>query len=255
MLSCSVSIVDATDHVEQTDEDVSDDSDSYANLIGVGSAIKNDDLQLDFLNPRRAPQAPSPWRRIANWSGIAAAVLAVFGFLGWSERADQIEAIETKRGTLQKYAGRANKAQELQDIVDVVAAWQHTDILWLDELKELSDRFPQRSESLVRRLSAQAESNGTGVVDLSVQVKSPEVVTDLESAIRDERHSVSSKRVTELVDSEELNWSFETRVVFRPLPKPPLVSDQETSDEALSETESPDNTVAQSEAPDEQATP
>ncbi len=143
----------------------------------------------------------------------------------------------------------------MQDIVDAVATWQRTDITWLDELQELSDRFPQRRESLVRRLSAQAASDGTGVVDLSVQVRSPEVVTELESAIRDHRHSVSSKRVTEVADSAELNWSFETRVVFRPLRKPPTVLDSEAADAVPRVSESSSDPSASARIADEETAP
>ena len=254
-LSCSVSIADITDHVEHADEELSEHAASYANLIGVASAIENDQLPLDFLNPRRSPEAPSPWRRVAIWSGIAATALLVLGYAGWTERADQLDAIATKKQSLKKLALRANKAHELQDIVDAVATWQRTDITWLDELKELSDRFPQRRESLVRRLSAQAASDGTGVVDLSVQVRSPEVVTELESAIRDHRHSVSSKRVTEVADSAELNWSFEMRVVFRPLRKPPTVPDNKAADAVPSVSESSSDSDAPASTADEETAP
>ena len=59
-------------------------------------------------------------------------------------------------------------------------------------------------------------------MDLSVQVKSPDVVTEMEASIRDERHSVSSKRVAEVTDIEELTWSFDTKILFRPLARPAL---------------------------------
>lgn len=254
-LSCSVSIADIADHVEHGDEQLSQDAASYANLIGVGLAIEQDELPLDFLSPRRSPEAPSPWRRVAVWSAIAAAALFVLGYAGWTQRTDQLRAIETKKESLKKLALRANKALELQDVVDAVATWQRTDITWLDELKELSDRFPQRRESLVRRLSAQSASDGTGVVDLSVQVRSPEVVTELESAIRDHRHSVSSKRVTEVADSAELNWSFETRVVFRPLRKPSAVSDDEPAESAPKVSESSSDSGVRASADDEGSVP
>ncbi len=144
----------------------------------------------------------------------------MFGYIGWSESADQMELIRKRQDKLAGLSKRVNQAAELQDIVNTVAIWQRNDITWLDELKDLSDRFPERNESLVRKMTMSGADNGAGVVDLSVQVNSPEVITELESAIRDDRHSVSSKRVTEISDAEELTWSFETRIVFRPLPRP-----------------------------------
>jgi len=156
------------------------------------------------------------------WGGVAAAVMLSIAYVAWSERSEQLEAIENKRASVEKFSKRATKAQELQDVLTAVRQWQRNDITWLDELDQLSERFPTRQQSLVRRMSLSSASNGAGVVDLSVQVSSPEVVAALESAIRDERHSVTSKRVSEVADVEGLNWAFETRIVFRPLPRPPL---------------------------------
>ncbi len=109
-LSCSVSIADITDHVEHADEELSEHAASYANLIGVASAIENDELPLDFLNPRRSPEAPSPWRRVAIWSGIAAAAVLVLVYAGWAERADQLDAIAAKKQSLKKLALRQQGA-------------------------------------------------------------------------------------------------------------------------------------------------
>ena len=88
-------------------------------------------------------------------------------------------------------------------------------------------------------MSMSTGPDGVGVMDLSVQVKSPDVVTEMESAIRDQRHSVSSKRVAEVNDLEELTWSFDTKIVFRPLTKPALklvdTEPEKSNDEKASE--------------------
>jgi len=219
-VSSSVTITGVLDRVDCSAIERFDDVTCYAQLIGVASAIHQDRLTANFLSPRKPPPVKQPWHKIAIAGGIAAVVLALLGYFGLSERADQLAEIENKQQTIAGLAQRVNKSAELQDIVDAVATWQQNDITWLDELKDLSDRFPERNESLVRKMTLSAADNGAGVVDLSVQVKSPEVITELESAIRDDRHSVSSKRVTEVKDSEELTWSFETRIVFQPLPRP-----------------------------------
>lgn len=219
-VSSSVTITGVLDHVDDSDVQPFDDAPSYAQLIGVASAIHQDRLAANFLSPRRTQSPEPPWQKIAVFGGLAALVLGVFGYIGSAERVDQLDQIEQRKGTIEKLAKRGNRSAELQDIVDAVTTWQKNDITWLDELKDLSDRFPERNESLVRKMTLSAADNGAGVVDLSVQVNSPEVITELESAIRDDRHSVSSKRVTEVSDSEELTWSFDTRIVFQPLPRP-----------------------------------
>ncbi len=218
-VSSSVTITGVLDRVDYSAVEPFDDAASYAQLIGVASAIHQDRLTANFLSPRKAPPPNQPWQKVAVLGAIAAAIMALFGYFGWIERSEQMDAIAKRQATIASLAKRANRSAELQDIVDTVTAWQRTDITWLDELKDLSDRFPERKESLVRKMTMSAADNGAGVVNLSVQVNSPEVITELESAIRDDRHSVSSKRVTEVNDSEELTWSFDTRIVFQPLPR------------------------------------
>ena len=219
-VSSSVTIAGVLDRVDDSRIEAFDDAASFAQLIGVGFAIHQDRLTANFLVPRKAPTAETPWRRIATFGSLAAIVLGVFGYIGWTERAEQLGVIGERQKSYKNLEKRVNQSAELQDIVDAVALWQSNDITWLDELKDLSDRFPERNQSLVRKMKLSAADNGAGVVDLSVQVNSPEVITELESAIRDDRHSVSSKRVTEVSDAEELTWAFETRIVFRPLPRP-----------------------------------
>lgn len=218
-VSSSVTITGVLDRVDYSAVEPFDDAASYAQLIGVASAIHQDRLTANFLSPRKAPPPNQPWQKVAVLGAIAAAIMALFGYFGWIERSEQMDAIAKRQATIASLAKRGNRSAELQDIVDTVTVWQRTDITWLDELKDLSDRFPERKESLVRKMTMSAADNGAGVVDLSVQVNSPEVITELESAIRDDRHSVSSKRVTEVNDSEELTWSFDTRIVFQPLPR------------------------------------
>jgi hypothetical protein len=219
-VSSSVTITGVLDQVDVSAVTPFDDAPSYAQLIGVASAVHQNRLPANFLSPRKAVARQQPWQRLAPLAAVAAAGLVVVAHLSWSARAADLDLIAKRQATIATLAKQSNQAAELQDIVDTVSQWQQNDITWLDELKDLSDRFPERNQSLVRKMTLSAADNGAGVVDLSVQVKSPQTITELETAIRDERHSVSSKRVTEINDSEELTWSFDTRIVFRPLPRP-----------------------------------
>ena len=237
--SSSVSITGVVDLFDDAAVDANANASYYANLIGVASAVIHDRLEINFANPTEVPKASSASRRIAFWSSIAAIVLLVLGYIFYTLRTEELAEIEEKRGTLQRFSKRASKAQQFQDTLDAIKDWQRSDIAWLDELKDLSTRFPKQKESLVKRMSMSTGPDGVGVMDLSVQVKSPDVVTEMESAIRDQRHSVSSKRVAEVNDLEELTWSFDTKIVFRPLTKPALklvdTEPEKSNDERASE--------------------
>ena len=95
-LSSSVSIASVLDRVDDSDVAPLADAASYANLIGVACAMLDGQLGLNFAQPREPAKPPSPWRRVAFWSSIAAAVLAFFGYIIYDERARQLDSIETK---------------------------------------------------------------------------------------------------------------------------------------------------------------
>lgn len=237
-LSCSVSVADACDHIDRSEISSFDDAPGYANLIGVASAISNERLDLDFMNPREAPTPPSQVTRLTFWAAVAASVFLFLGYLWYSDTQEQQQAIDAKKSSLSRFAKRANKALEYQDLVDAVNQWQRSDVAWLDEIRDLSERFPLKSESLVKRMTMSSGADGVATVDISVQVSSPDVVTELEAALRDDRHSVTSKRVAEVSDTENLNWSFETRILLKPTKRPPLVlADRPPTDSQTQESD------------------
>ena len=221
-LSLSVSLVNPFDQLSGSSGDRIDHPARFANLIGIACGWNRDALELDLLNPRRPPVQPGPWRRIAWGSVVAASVLVFFGFLGWRDFSNQLTEIDEYKTKLRNLAKRANKGLELQDIVGAVNRWRDDDIAWLDELRDLAQKLPPAHEARVRRMTMSTDSRRNGVIDLAVQVSSPQVVTQLEDAVRNDRHSVSSKRVTDTSESSDLRWQFETRIVFTPAEKPPL---------------------------------
>jgi Tfp pilus assembly PilM family ATPase len=255
----SASVVSPLQHLESA-VDV-DPPSRYANLLGVACAWNGARLTLDLLNPRRAPQKAGPGRRVAFWGGIAAMLCLAIGYLAWQDRAEQLTAISKQEGKLTTLAKRANKAQGLKDVANAVQAWRSDDIAWLDELRELSERLPSGDQALIRRMSMSTDSQGNGVIDLAVQVSQPGVVANLEDAVRDERHSVSSKRVTESDEKAKLPWTFETRIAFTPseLPDLSLPDDiaessrsRETSDRSEGGQSLPTSTTSIAAQPDAQ---
>ena len=257
-LSVSTSVVNPLAHVESAAN--IETPAHYANLIGVAWAWSGEGLDLDLLNPRRPPRKAGPWRRVAFWGAIAAAIFLGMGYVSWQHKADQLDSINQQKEKLKNLAKRAGKAQGLQEVADATNAWRSDDIAWLDKLHELSNRLPSGEEALIRRMSMSTDSQGNGVIDLAVQVSQPEVVANLEDAVRDELHSVSSKRVTESDEKARLPWTFETRITFRPRDPPNLplpdeiaegseireTSDRSEEDQSLAISES--SPAAQSDA-------
>ena len=213
----------------------------YANLVGMACAWNQSEIRLDLLNPRKPAPKTGPLRRAVMIAGAAAIFVMATIYMGGRERAEQDRAIELQKTKLKNLQRRADKAQTLRDIADAVDDWRRNDIAWLDEIRELSARLPSPDQALIRRMSMSTNTSGNGVIDLGVQVSEPEVVARLEDAVRDARHSISSKRVSETGGQQKLPWAFETRIVFKPSELPELTVVEETgaADEAAEAAENP----------------
>jgi hypothetical protein len=67
---------------------------------------------------------------------------------------------------------------------------------------------------MIRRLTISPGRGGQKVVDLTVQVRSPEVITQFEDRLRDSFHDVVSQDVSERSSSDDYPWQFETRITL-----------------------------------------
>ncbi|MBM4074990.1 MAG: hypothetical protein FJ267_05030 [Planctomycetes bacterium] len=221
-LSINTEILDPLNQFENLGK--VDSPSRFASLLGIARAWGDQGLNLDLLNPHKSPSPPSATRRLALWGFVAASVLAAVGYLASNSQTDQIKEVEGLRAKHKLRSKKATQSLQHQATLDAINDWRSDEIVWLDELKELSDRLPQSDQALLRRLTLAVDSQRNGVVNLSVQVSKPEVVAQLEDALRDDRHSVSSKRVSEAEDRSDFPWGFETRIVFNSAGPPKLSS-------------------------------
>ncbi len=91
------------------------------------------------------------------------------------------------------------------------------EIVWLDELRELSIRFPASRDAVVLRMSMSAAKGGGGIA-LQGLVRDPSVVARLDQNLHDAYHTVSSRRVGEH-PGEDYSWVFDRSIAVLPRPK------------------------------------
>lgn len=167
---------------------------------------------IDFLNPKRARRAAPPGRRRGILlAALAAAALLVLTGWTWSRRAElrgEIKDLKAQSGELDATLKRAARKQA---IVQAVDQWQRGDCVWLDELAELSARFPKRRDAVVTRLSLNKTPEG-GRVDLEGLVRDPGIVGKLEQSLRDANRKVQSGNVQEDAQERSKVWQFETSI-------------------------------------------
>ncbi|HVA47153.1 MAG TPA: hypothetical protein VNH11_12365 [Pirellulales bacterium] len=170
---------------------------------------------VDFLNPRRRPPPPNH-RRTVIWAAAAACVLLAAGF-SWLESSlgaldDQLSKLGSESKNLDKVV---TKSKDLQRAVEEVGAWADSDVNWLDELRELSLDMPPARDVLLSRLNMSA-NGAVGQIDLEGLLRGANSAAQLESALRDEFHSVQGRKLQQDSGREGYSWKFTSTIAVKP---------------------------------------
>lgn len=192
----------------------------FAPLIGMmqGHVTNSPHPIVDFLNPRRPATRPNPWRRVAVYATAAVGLLAALGFYVFDCRIKLDEEIVELRSQLAMVEKMSTKLERRQRVTTAIANWQADDVNWLDELRDLSIRFPGPGEALVQRMTVTPVNQGN-LVTLQLRIKDPSVLPLMEANLRDEYHAIKSKRVSEIPAAEEFGWQLDTSILVRPRPR------------------------------------
>ena len=250
-LDSPVSLVNPIDYVTGADEDL-EEGYLLAPLLGAAYEVLAGKPDVDLMNPRQTPKPVHPARRWALIGGGLAVAIAVAGYYLWSDRMEVHQELTSVKAEFNNEAKLANKMLEKVDDVRAVQAWMERDINWLDELRDLSERLPSGDVVTIRRLSGSSQ-NGTGTINLSVQVSDPGNVAILENQLRgDEKRSVNSNRVSERASDEEYPWQFETRLAFERRSRSEYRPEMDASDkdqEAIAKTDKEEGAAPAKEEP------
>lgn len=236
-LSLSVSVVNPFDQL--AGECLVSEPSKFANLVGIACAWNDEAMQIDLVHPRQGPTKGGPWGRVAFWGVIAASLLALGGFLFWEQVAEDKQVLMEHQARLQRLIKPVTRSESTRKMVEAIEDWRRTDICWLDEFRALSDQLPPAEQATVRSLTM-STLDARGRIDLALEVSDPKVRMDLEQAIRDERHAVTSKRVTDTSRQDASTWQFQTTIMIAAPPPPDLelpesVSADDTPDKVSAE--------------------
>ena len=190
----------------------------FAPLVGMLLDHVESSAAVDFLRPRLV-ETDSGLRRKIVTATAAGAVLSAFCVWSiWQNRLEMRAELEGLTDQVDKLEKTVEKLSRKHEVVSAVQTWEHDQVLWLDELRDLSLRFPRAVDAYAQRLSMTSPPGGDGIIAMQVRVQQPATMALMESNLRDEFHRVHSKRVTENGDVDEFGWHFETTVFVRPRP-------------------------------------
>jgi len=231
LLKCDVQTVDPLSLVTNDSRRVAAESDfarqhtgRLAPLIGLLAADAAAEstggqsaLLVDFLNPRKTIEVEKDNRvLIGAGVGLAAAALLV-GYLAWSSINAKNAEIAQRQAQLADLKPQVTQAEESITRTERVDQFLDASVNWLEQLRRLADRMPPSDQAIVKNISgASLARDGGGRLTLIAAAMSPVIVDEMESALRDEVHSVAGTGANDLGSKETYRWGFSQMIDVLP---------------------------------------
>lgn len=184
----------------------------FAGLVGMVQAEAAGTHAVDLLHPRRPAKPVNRWHLAAVGGGVLAVIVLGVGYYIWSTLGTLNAENDDRLARLRDLDKTLKKAQTQKKLIEAVAQWQREEIVWLDELRDLSLRFPPPQDAMVLRMSLRSGQKGGGTIDMQGLVRDPAVVVALERQVRDEVRRIRSRRVQERGVDGDYTWLFDTHI-------------------------------------------
>jgi len=187
-------------------------ADAAAEAIGGQSP-----LLIDFLNPRKTVEVQRDDR---IWIGAGAGALAVallLAFLAWSSLSSKTAQIAERRERLAELRPAVTLAETGLARTEQIDQFLDGNVIWLDQLQRVAERMPSSDRAILKNMAGSLLAReGGSRLTLTAAAKSPVEVDKMETALRDEDHSVSGTGANDLGDRNAYRWGFTQSVTVRP---------------------------------------
>ena len=193
----------------------------FAPLLGaLAAAAQGQRPPVDLFNPPK-PQRASAVKRPHALGGALLIMLLVFAALMIRDRVTGAEeAAAQLAADLSEIEAAIEKVQAEAEVWEDLNQWNAANVVWLDELRDLSLRFPPPGTAVVLEFSASPRGAGGADIRLSGKTIDPEVVTELDTALRDQYRSILSRNLREqsLDPDDPFQWRFESSMTTQQRP-------------------------------------
>lgn len=215
-LTLDVMVVDPFLLVDSAPDDLPNDVGRFASLLGmIDDEVAGRSPAVDFLNPREVVQPTDRKKQIYAVAGVLACLIFAGGYMLWQQLADYDEEIAFQNDQLKTLKSTEKKIASKKKVADAIRNWESGEVNWLDELRDLSVRWPGSQDVVISRMLMSPSRGGGGVINLQGMASQAAVVRQIEERIRDEYRVVRAPRLQERESSDGLNWSFEASVSVR----------------------------------------
>jgi Tfp pilus assembly PilM family ATPase len=184
----------------------------FAPLLGMlVDELEQASHSVDFLHPRRKPKPPSRIKQyvLAGTAAVAAIVgLSIYGIIEYGRLDEELGYLESQVRDLET---QANQVKELKKKAEDIQAWQGGDVVWLDELRWLSDRLPPAPDVMLTQFQAISNLRG-GEMKIEGQAKSVDSIKAMQEKLRDGEHRLIGKETGEGGSQKEYPLRFSSSV-------------------------------------------
>ena len=194
---------------------VSADQSGYcAGLLGaVADEVAGRPHAFDFLHPRRPPQPPSRRNTYVLAALVAASVVLAIIVLNWLQTAQlkaDILRLEQEAVALEP---QVEKSKKLVSDAGEVEDWLKNEVVWLEELAWLSQRFPEAKDVMLTSFSAISNSSRREM-RLNGFVRNADIVSALPSGLHASTHKVVNEKRNENRSQKgyEIQYSSSVRI-------------------------------------------
>lgn len=164
----------------------------FAALAGALLAqAQGSKYRLDFLNPKQPPVRRSR-KKLYTTAAAAAAVLIVGGSYGLVRA--KMARQDRLADALTKHIAQLDEQLQLADPIiksaETLQAWQEGEVIWLDELHNFAELFPENTDACLDQLSLSIDTQAKtkqGKLSFSAYAKDQATVTALQTRLRQRR--------------------------------------------------------------------
>ncbi len=204
--------------------DMPPDRGRFAALLGMLLDEATSSHSVDFLQPRRPPRRVGRWRLGLIAAGLAAVFLLAIGYNFWTTLTDVNSTNAKLTQERDKLKDIAKKATRQAALINAVNSWTRRDLNWLDELRDLSIRFPGPRDAVIRQMSMGSSPSAGGMIAIDGKVRDPKIVRRMEQQIRDQYRGVRSPTIRARPSEQDYTWSFDASIAVKPRNKDAYVS-------------------------------
>ncbi len=186
----------------------------FAPLLGMlWDELKGTAHAIDFLHPRQRRE-PISRRRLYVRAGLGAAIVVLLGMVYlWSETGSLDADIRRLEKESLDYDAQLNSSAKTEQTVAEMEKWQAGEVVWLDELRWLSEKFPPAQEAMLTQFQGNVSQRTTEAA-MEGLARSVDTITSLEQSLCDKKHRVVGKDKTEDATQRPYSLRFRSSLHF-----------------------------------------